>query len=328
MQKVLDDLYTVQGDVLDKFVGVYSQNFRSNSVFVPEEIFDRDIFAQMVCVEADDVGNGLMTAEQVNVLEVNAIIAATHITAAGVFCKVVNTHRDQSRVIIRIVVDIHIRIVLLDAAGRYLVIIFNGDVLIVQVGYMGVVAVGAGHRTAGYVDNAVVPEDNVGNLGGSGFRADFHALAPVVPNDTIFNQYILEHIVTATVVVDGFIGCLRGVFSHKQVKTLHTNGVVESAQEAVVQVNAHAVVHVDAVRVEAPATDDFHVAYLEVGAANGLHVVNQRVTDGDAYKRKGRPSERGLSSRLTCLLSWSPIQWVEGSRGKEAGNRDGAHSRQ
>lgn len=53
-----------------------------------------------------------------------------------------------------------------------------------------------------------------------------------------------------------------------------------------------------------------------------------RVTDGDAYKRKGRPSERGLSSRLTCLLSWSPIQWVEGSREKEAGNRDGAHSRQ
>ena len=79
--------------------------------------------------------------------------------------------------------------------------------------------------------------------------------------------------------------CLDGCFNVAfvvAVEAFHADGVVERPQEAMVNENILAIMHVDAVGIVAPATDDFHIGNADIAASDGADIVNETVTDGDA----------------------------------------------
>ena len=65
------------------------------------------------------------------------------------------------------------------------------------------------------------------------------------------------------------------------VKAFYTYRIIECTNEAILDSNILAVVHIDSVGVESPATDDLHIADIEIFTSNGTDVVYKRIAYSD-----------------------------------------------
>ena len=214
----------------------------------------------MAFVAAAEIHGGLLTAVEMDVLEQHIPVDTSAGAAGGVFRVEHSNHTDEGRGIVEILLQVvGVAVLTLQGKPGDNGIVFYGDIPVDDVVDIRIVHVGAVQSDAGYVNNVAVFENDVADLLSAGLRTDLQALAPVVPNGAVLYQHVLKHIVGLAVAVHRLADSFFHIALIVAVEALNTDGIVEGAQEAVVDQHIHAVVHIDAVGIIPPAADDLYI---------------------------------------------------------------------
>ena len=226
-------------------------------------------------VIASKIEGGTLTAVETDVTEPEVPVNAPANGVCRVFVDILNMDTQQVRCVIVGGDRVLLIFCTLNIRRRDHIIIFNGHVFEGDIVDIRIIHIHAVQNSVHDMNDVAIGKDDVADFFGSGLCADFQALAPVVVKNTVADPNIAEHIVADAVVVH--ISFVLGV-----VKALNADAVIKGTQETVVDDHIFTVVHIDAVGIIPPATNNFHIADVDILTAHGADVIDQGVPDGDA----------------------------------------------